>query len=216
MYDLFQNQVDSNKRIENIADGAVLLPDFALPFEDALINNLKDLLQQAPLETMQTPGGRKMSVLTSSCGEIGWVSDHKGYRYSNINPHTLHPWPDMPDAFTLLASSAAERASFHDFVPDGCLINAYRIGAKLSLHQDKDERDFNAPIVSVSLGLPATFIFGGHRRHDKCQRIRLEHGDVVVWGGPARLRFHGVEEIGHGSHPRLGTKRINLTFRKAL
>jgi alkylated DNA repair protein (DNA oxidative demethylase) len=165
---------------------------------------------------MLTPGGRKMSVGMTSCGTVGWVSDREGYRYSAHDPVSGDPWPPMPDAFRDLATQAAERAGFAAFRPDACLINRYEPGTRLSLHQDKDEKDFDAPIVSVSLGLPATFLFGGAHRSDTTQRVRLVHGDVVVWGGPSRLRYHGVLPLEDGDHPLLGRTRINLTFRKAV
>lgn len=156
-----------------------------------------------------------MSVAMSNCGEFGWISDRRGYRYERKDPQTGEFWPAMPDAFADLARCAAELAGYPNFVPDACLINCYEPGTRLSLHQDKDERDFGAPIVSVSLGLPATFLFGGHVRTDRSQRVSLQHGDVVVWGGPARTRFHGVLALKDGYHDALGARRINLTLRKA-
>ena len=157
-----------------------------------------------------------MSVATSSCGTAGWVSDHYGYRYSRLNPATRQPWPDMPEVLLALASAAANSVGFTGFVPDSCLINYYQPGAKLTLHQDKNERDFSQPIVSVSLGLPAVFLMGGLARSDATQKLALSHGDVMVWGGPARMNYHGVLPIKPGTHPLVGEQRINLTFRKAL
>jgi len=154
-------------------------------------------------------------VAMTNCGAVGWVSDLTGYRYDANDPESGHRWPPMPDVFRDLAVQAAARAGFHGFAPDACLINRYAPGARLSLHQDRDERDFDAPIVSVSLGLPAVFLFGGARRADTSRRVPLAHGDVVVWGGPARLRYHGVMPLEDGQHPLLGGCRINLTFRKA-
>jgi alkylated DNA repair protein (DNA oxidative demethylase) len=156
-----------------------------------------------------------MSVSMTNCGPVGWISDRSGYRYSEVDPNTGAQWPPMPDAFLKLAASAAEQAGFPRFEPDACLINRYTPGTKLSLHQDKDERDFGQPIVSVSLGIPAVFLFGGVKRADKVARLKLTHGDVVVWGGPARLRYHGVAPLKEGQHERTGGYRINLTFRKA-
>jgi alkylated DNA repair protein (DNA oxidative demethylase) len=156
-----------------------------------------------------------MSVVMSNCGTFGWISDRRGYRYSPDDPQSGESWPSMPGAFARLARDAAAAAGFVDFAPDACLVNRYAPGAKLSLHQDRDEKDFSQPIVSVSLGLPATFLFGGLRRSDKQLRVPLMHGDVVVWGGPARLRYHGVLPLKEGAHPLLGGYRINLTFRKA-
>jgi alkylated DNA repair protein (DNA oxidative demethylase) len=164
---------------------------------------------------MVTPGGFTMSVAMTNCGAAGWVTDRTGYRYDPRDPDNGRPWPDMPAAFLHLATAAAEAAGYCDFVPDACLINRYQPGAKMSLHQDKDEQDFGAPIVSVSLGLPAVFLFGGLKRSEKPRRYRLAHGDVVVWGGPSRLFFHGVAPLADGEHPVLGRQRINLTFRKA-
>ena len=169
----------------------------------------------APLRHMLTPGGRRMSVAMTNCGSAGWVSDRAGYRYDACDPESGKPWPAMPAVFADLAARAADRAGFAGFAPDVCLINQYAPGARLSLHQDKDEKDFDAPIVSVSLGLPAVFLFGGSRRSDTPRRLRLVHGDVVVWGGPSRLRYHGILPLEDGDHPLTGRFRINLTFRKA-
>jgi alkylated DNA repair protein (DNA oxidative demethylase) len=198
-----------------LAPGAVLLGAFARPFEAALLEGLERVVGLAPFRHMHTPGGRRMSVAMTNCGEAGWVSDRAGYRYESHDPQTGQPWPAMPDAFLDLAVTAAARAGFPGFTPDACLVNRYEPGARLTLHQDRDERDFTAPIVSVSLGLPAVFLFGGERRADRARRVALAHGDVVVWGGPARLRYHGVLPLAEGSHPATGRHRINLTFRKA-
>ena len=169
----------------------------------------------APFRHMQTPSGHLMSVAMTSCGTAGWVTDRSGYRYEACDPGSGRPWPAMPAVFLELAVQAAARAGFRGFVPDACLVNRYEPGARMSLHQDKDERDLAAPIVSVSLGLPAVFLFGGSRRADAPCRIRLAHGDVVVLGGPARLRYHGVTPLKDGQHPATGRQRFNLTFRKA-
>jgi alkylated DNA repair protein (DNA oxidative demethylase) len=174
------------------------------------------VVEAAPFRHMLTPNGRRMSVAMTNCGAVGWVSDRAGYRYDACDPESGRPWPPMPDVFGQLALQAAERAGFGAFAPDACLINRYEPGARLSLHQDRDERDFAAPIVSVSLGLPAVFLFGGLRRADTPRRVPLVHGDVVVWGGPSRLRYHGVLPLEDGHHPLMGGYRINLTFRKAL
>ena len=202
-------------RTTSLAPGALLLGAFALPFEAGLLDAIDRVAASAPLRHMLTPGGRRMSVAMTNCGALGWISDRGGYRYAAIDPQTGHPWPAMPETFLELAASAAERAGFPGFVPDACLVNRYEPGARLTLHQDRDERDFSAPIVSVSLGLPAVFLFGGERRADRPQRVSLAHGDVVVWGGPARLRFHGVLPLVDGRHPATGHRRINLTLRKA-
>lgn len=162
-----------------------------------------------------TRGGFRMSVATTNCGSLGWVSDRNGYRYESCDPFNGHPWPPMPAAFSTLARSAALAAGFPGFNPDACLINRYEPGARLTLHQDKDERDYHHPIVSISLGLPAVFLFGGDTRTEASSRVRLEHGDAVVWGGPARLRHHGVQPLKDGHHDVLGRQRLNLTFRRA-
>jgi alkylated DNA repair protein (DNA oxidative demethylase) len=198
-----------------LAAGAVLLGAFARPFEGALMEALAAVAEQAPFRHMLTPGGRRMSVAMTNCGALGWVSDRAGYRYAALDPQSERPWPVMPDAFLEVAARAAERAGFAGFMPDACLVNRYEPGARLTLHQDRDERDFTAPIVSVSLGLPAVFLFGGERRVDRPLRLALAHGDVVVWGGPSRLRFHGVLPVEEGRHPRTGRYRVNLTLRKA-
>jgi len=164
---------------------------------------------------MVTPGGYRMSVAMTNCGTLGWVTDRTGCRYDGIDPESGTPWPNMPELLFRLATTAAAEAGFAKFVPDACLINRYEIGARLSLHQDKDEKDFTQPIVSVSLGIPAVFLFGGLKRTDKTTRVQLTHGDIVVWGGPARLRYHGVLALKEDHHPLLGAYRINLTFRKA-
>src|SRR5215468_5144370 len=176
----------------SLGPGAVLLAGFARRFEEPLLTGLEQVVKAAPVRRMVTPGGREMSVAMTNCGSVGWVTDRAGYRYDAIDPASGRPWPPMPEVFESLAAEAARRGGFDGFAPDACLVNRYEPGARLSLHQDKDERDFDAPIVSVSLGLPAVFLFGGFRRTGKPQRVRLTHGDVVVWGGPARLRYHGV------------------------
>lgn len=206
---------DGGPRDVPIAPGAMLLAGFALPGEGALLAALDEVIARAPFRHMLTPGGRRMSVGMTNCGALGWVSDPAGYRYADRDPETGHSWPPLPRPFADLAARAAGRAGFGGFAPDACLVNRYEPGAKLSLHQDKDERDFEAPIVSVSLGLPATFLFGGPRRADPTRRVRLYHGDVVVWGGPSRLHYHGVLPLEPGEHPLLGRCRVNLTFRRA-
>ena len=198
-----------------MAEGAVLLRRFAKPVEAGLLSALGEIEAQAPFRHMFTPGGHRMSVAMTNCGGCGWVTDRQGYRYGDIDPEAGRPWPAMPALFRELAETAAREAGFVGFAPDACLINRYEPGARMSLHQDRDERDFSVLIVSVSLGLPATFLFGGPKRSDKPQRYRLEHGDVVVWGGPSRLFFHGVAPLADGEHAGLGRKRINLTFRRA-
>jgi alkylated DNA repair protein (DNA oxidative demethylase) len=211
--DLF-GQPDQSGR-EELATGAFLLRGFALPLEAALLAGLRKITSAAPFRHMVTPGGYRMSVAMTSCGALGWVTDRSGYRYTATDPESGRAWPSMPESYRKLAASAAQEGGFSDFAPDACLINRYDPGTKLSLHQDKDERDFTQPIVSVSLGIPAVFLFGAMQRSDKTLRVALTHGDVVVWGGPARLRYHGVLPLKEAEHPSLGSQRINLTFRKA-
>lgn len=213
--DLLENVPDFRASEEVIADGAVLLRGFAKIIEIELLEALRAILEQAPFRHMTTPGGHQMSVAMTNCGNFGWVTDRTGYRYDLNDPQSGKQWPPMPGSFCELAYAAADRAGFHGFAPDACLVNCYQPGARMSLHQDRDEDDFTAPIVSVSLGLPAIFLFGGLKRSDKPRRFRLEHGDVIVWGGPARLAFHGVAPLAVGEHRLLGRQRINLTFRKA-
>lgn len=215
MADLFEDLADAQLTRETIAEGAVLLRGFARPVEQDLIAALREIVDQAPFRHMSTPGGYQMSVAMTNCGSVGWVTDRSGYRYDAIDPQSGKPWPAMPAVFRTLAEQAARDAGFDAFAPDACLVNRYQPGARMSLHQDKDENDFGAPIVSVSLGVPAIFLFGGLKRADKPRRFRLEHGDVVVWGGPSRLFFHGVAPLADGEHASMGRQRINLTFRKA-
>ncbi|UQV43683.1 DNA oxidative demethylase AlkB [Janthinobacterium lividum] len=197
------------------SSASVLLRGFALPYLDEVLPALEAIMLAAPLRHMATPGGLRMSVAMSNCGALGWITDGRGYRYARHDPASGLPWPPMPPVFLRLAQEAALAAGYPGFAPDACLINRYAPGARMALHQDRDECDFNAPIVSVSLGLPATFLFGGAERADKAARIALLHGDVVVWGGADRLRFHGVAPMKDGEHAVLGAQRINLTFRKA-
>jgi alkylated DNA repair protein (DNA oxidative demethylase) len=213
--DLFESVPDVRPSREAMAEGAVLLRGFAKPNESELIAALREIAAAAPFRQMFTPGGHRMSVAMTNCGDAGWVTDRSGYRYDGVDPESGKPWPAMPLAFRELALRPAAEAGFAGFSPDACLINRYEPGARMSLHQDKDEHDFTAPIVSVSLGLPATFLFGGLQRSDRPQRFRLEHGDIAVWGGPSRLFFHGVAPLADGEHALLGRQRINLTFRKA-
>jgi alkylated DNA repair protein (DNA oxidative demethylase) len=206
---------DAGPTQEPLAPGAMVLRQFAVPGERALLSALDDVGAKAPFRHMVTPGGYRMSVAMTNCGSLGWVTDKTGYRYDPIDPVSGLPWPPMPDAFLTLAQDAATQAGFSEFEPDACLVNRYEPGAKLSLHQDKDEQDYTQPIVSVSLGIPAVFLFGGFTRAAKSIRVPLTHGDVVVWGGAARLRYHGVLPLKEAQHPLLGGYRINLTFRKA-
>ena len=207
---------DAAMRQEPLGEGALLLRGFAAQDTTALLRAIEHVAADAPFRHMITPGGFRMSVGMTNCGQAGWITDRRGYRYDARDPETRRPWPPMPDAFRRLAARAADAAGFAGFAPDACLINRYEPGARLTLHQDKNERDFVQPIVSASLGLPAVFLFGGLRRSDRPRRIALASGDVVVWGGPARLVFHGVDKLAEGEHPLTGACRINLTLRKAL
>ncbi|WP_439800537.1 DNA oxidative demethylase AlkB [Pseudomonas beijingensis] len=214
--DLFADQAPNPPgQIEQIGQQSFVLRGFTLPWLERLLPALESVLQAAPFRQMVTPGGFTMSVALSSCGALGWTTDRSGYRYTAHDPQTGQPWPDMPAVFRELAQAAARQAQFEHFEPDSCLINRYVPGARMSLHQDKNERSLAAPIVSMSLGLPAVFQFGGFERSDKSLRIPLFHGDIVVWGGVDRLRYHGVLPLKEGQHPRLGAQRINLTFRTA-
>ena len=201
---------------EPLGERAVMLRGFAAAEAPAIMEAVQAIVAAAPFRNMITPGGYRMSVAMTSCGRVGWVTDRSGYRYSPIDPDTGRAWPPMPDLFRALAGRAAAAGGFPGFAPDSCLTNRYEPGARLSLHQDKDEQDLDAPVVSVALGLPATFLFGGAERGDRPRRIRMESGDVAVWGGPTRLAFHGIDTLADGEHSLTGRCRINLTFRKAL
>lgn len=205
------------QRGERLALGAqsVVLRGFALDVADALTPLLDAITQAAPFRHMVTRGGFTQSVAITNCGALGWITDDRGYRYTRCDPDSGQPWPAMPPAFARLAHEAAAAAGFADFRSDACLINRYEPGARLSLHQDKNERDFSAPVVSVSLGMPAIFLFGGLQRRDRAQRIALHHGDVAVWGGEDRMRYHGVLPLKDLPHPGWGRCRINLSFRQA-
>ena len=201
--------------VESIGPRALLLRGHALDAAPGLRGALDDILHAAPWRRLLTPGGRPFSVEMTNCGPRGWISDRAGYRYSDTDPATGKPWPAMPATWFTLAQRAAAAAGYLGFEPDACLVNRYAPGASMGLHQDRDERDADAPIVSVSLGLPATFLFGGPERSDPARRLPLEHGDIVVWGGPSRLYFHGVARVPEGTHDFAGRCRINLTFRRA-
>ncbi len=202
-------------RAAALPQGAAIFPGMALSVESELLRALDDVVAAAPFRHMVTPGGFTMSVAMTNCGALGWITDRRGYRYAASDPQSNTPWPEMPSVFRTLAESAAHAAGYLDFSPDACLVNRYEPGARMSLHQDKNERDMTAPIVSVSLGLPAVFQVGGLERTDAVERLALLHGDVLVWGGPSRLVYHGILPLKDGTHPQLGRARINLTFRKA-
>jgi alkylated DNA repair protein (DNA oxidative demethylase) len=200
---------------EQLEPGAFVLRAFAVEEAPALLEAIGHVTQAAPLRQLTTARGWRMSVAMTNCGDVGWLSDHSGYRYDAIDPETNRPWPAIPDVFMHLAGRAASAAAFEGFAPDACLVNRYAPGARLTLHQDRDEQDFAAPIVSVSLGVPATFLWGGAARAVRPRRVRLDHADVVVWGGPARLNFHGIDTLREAHHALTGSARFNLTFRRA-
>lgn len=213
--ELFKDAGKVGPEVQVLGDGAVVLRGLALASEERLLADLKVVVEVSGFRHMLTPGGHKMSVAMTNCGALGWVTDRFGYRYQGIDPQCGRAWPEMPVSFLELADHAASEAGYEGFVPDACLINQYEVGAKMSLHQDKNERDFRQPIVSVSLGIGAVFLFGGMERSAVQQRVALQHGDIVVWGGESRLRYHGVLALKEGEHAVLGRRRINLTFRKA-
>ncbi|MBO6811836.1 MULTISPECIES: DNA oxidative demethylase AlkB [Marinobacter] len=213
-HDLFDD-LAPDRATEHLMDGALVIRQFALPNAESLMEGIEKVTSEAPFRHMKTPGGHSMSAAMSCCGNLGWVTDRQGYRYQSEDPESGKPWPAMPAVFRELAISAADTAGFEGFEPDACLINRYQPGAKMGLHQDKDEEDFSQPIVSVSLGLPIVFQFGGLKRSERPMRVPLGHGDVVVWGGPARMRYHGVLTLKAGEHPLTGGYRYNLTFRRA-
>jgi alkylated DNA repair protein (DNA oxidative demethylase) len=216
---LFNDESDAPRSVvppkQDLVPGALILRGFALSDEAAHLDGLQQVTAKAAFRHMVTPGGFRMSVAMTNCGSLGWITDRTGYRYDAIDPESGQDWPPMPASFLNLAKTAAAEAGFLNFLPDACLINRYETGARLSLHQDRNEKDFSAPIVSVSLGVPAVFLFGGLKRADKTKRVPVTHGDVIVWGGPARLRYHGVMPLKDGHHHLLGGYRVNLTFRKA-
>lgn len=212
--DLFDSHPQAGER-QTLGPQACVLRGLALPMEQALVQAIASVERVSPFRHMVTPGGFTMSVALTNCGDLGWTTDTDGYRYTSVDPLTGQPWPAMPAVFRQLAREAAKSAGFADFDPDACLLNRYLPGARMSLHQDKNERDLRQPIVSVSLGIPATFLFGGLRRKDPAERVPLLHGDVVVWGGVDRMRYHGIVPLKENEHPLLGSQRINFTFRKA-
>ncbi len=216
MQDLFDLPGEAQAGMESLAEGALVLHGFAVKQATALLAAIAEVGAVAPFRRMVTPGGYEMSVAMTNCGTAGWVTDRKGYRYARLDPESGKPWPALPPPLLALADAAAAMAGYVGFVPDACLVNRYEPGVRLSLHQDRDEADYRHPIVSVSLGLPATFQFGGLKRNDPVKKVPLRHGDVVVWGGPSRLVHHGVLTLKDGEHPATGRCRFNLTMRKAL
>jgi alkylated DNA repair protein (DNA oxidative demethylase) len=214
MSDLFDS-IETERRTEALADGAVILRGFALEVASELLAQIEAISAQSPFRHLVVPGGKRMSVAMTNCGPLGWVSDTRGYRYEAIDPLTQQAWPALPRVFVELAQGAAQAAGYHDKLStDACLVNRYEPGSRLTLHQDRDERDVQAPIISVSLGVPAIFVFGRNTRSGPTKRSRLVHGDVVVWGGVSRLAYHGVQPIAEAQHPATGSLRYNLTFRK--
>ncbi|AJC15733.1 DNA oxidative demethylase AlkB [Pandoraea sputorum] len=216
-FDLFGNDADDDttnaRHADELGPGAFVLRGFARSRLATLQTDIDAVIAQAPLRHWLTPGGKRMSVAMTNCGDVGWISDKMGYRYGTHDPLSKQPWPAMPASFVSLASDASEAAGYRNFSPDACLINRYTLDARLTLHQDRDERELGAPIVSVSLGLPAVFLWGGLQRGDRTRRVRLEPGDVVVWGGPSRLVYHGIASV-EGSFDAQAV-RYNLTFRQA-
>lgn len=212
--DLFGNLGSESLRL-NISEQAILFHQFLAKNDDALLTEVRSVLRRSPLRHLQTPAGHKMSVKSSNCGEYGWLSDRGGYRYQKTDPVTKAAWPKMPSLIRGKAIEAATFAGFADFQPDACLINVYLPGAKMGLHQDKDETDFEKPIVSFSFGLPITFMWGGFKRSEKYQKFSLQHADALVWGGRDRLRYHGVQQLKEAMHPLTGRCRVNLTIRQA-
>lgn len=211
MFDLFE--ADSQRL--RLSSSAFVLRGFALPYVSQLLPVISVIEGISPFRHMVTPGGATMSVALTNCGTLGWTTDRRGYQYVSVDPATGNRWPAMPHVFAQLANEAAKMAGFDDFEPDACLVNRYRPGARLSLHQDKNERDYEAPVVSVSLGMNATFLFGGHERSNPAAKVPLYHGDVMVWGGADRLRYHGIRPLKDEPHMLLGSERISFTFRKA-
>lgn len=213
MTDLFTQQLEGRR--EALGRHSWVLHGFALRHADGLLQAIDAIVCAAPWRHMTTPGGYTMSVESCNCGALGWVTDRRGYRYVSLDPLSGRPWPPMPELFEALALDAAREAGFAAFIPDACLLNRYAPGARMSLHQDENERDMSQPIVSVSLGMSAVFQFGGMTRDAPVSKVLLEHGDVVVWGGEDRLRFHGIMPLKGQPHERLGNFRVNLTMRKA-
>lgn len=196
-----------------IAEGAVLLRGWAAVNDAQWLAAVRQVLAQQPFQAAYTASGLPMSVRTSNCGSWGWAASRSGYGYTRSDPDSGRPWPEMPIFLKLQAQALASAAGYLAFDPDVCLINSYELGAKMGLHHDADEKDKAAPIVSVSLGLPCTFVWGGLQRSDPVRSFALEHGDVLVWGGASRMVFHGVRPLRAGQHHLLGAQRWNLTFR---
>ena len=209
---LFETEATSPEALD---DGAVLLRGWAAAQDAQWIAAVRAVAAQAPFRTMTRPGGAALSVAMTNCGNWGWVSNAQRYSYSSVDPQTGQPWPAMPAFMRAQAVAAAAAAGYPGYAPDACLMNRYLPGAKMPLHRDEDEMDWEAPIVSVSLGLPCTFLWGGRTRQDPVRRVPLVHGDVLVWGGATRMTYHGVNPLRDGHHHLLGAERWNLTFRMA-
>lgn len=215
--DLFDHLGVQEKAAEEpvrLGEGAFIFPGMALPHAEALLDAARAIARKAPFRHLMTPGGHRMSVAMTACGDWGWNSDRKGYRYTRTQSETGEAWPPIPGSFERLVRQATMAAGFSEAPLQSGLINLYRPGTRLSLHQDRDEEATDVPIVSVSLGVAATFLWGGLTRKDPVRRFRLSHGDVVVWGGPSRLVFHGVAPLARSTHPATGECRVNLTFRR--
>ena len=212
--DLFEDQDEGLPAREALGPGAFLLRGYARQVAPQLLQAIHAIGSAAPFRHMCVPGGKRMSVAMTNCGELGWCANAQSYHYASLDPLSGQAWPAMPKLWRTLAKRAAQEMGFDAFEPQACLINRYEPGARMGLHQDRDETALLAPIVSISLGLPAIFLWGGPRREDPTRRLRLVHGDVLVWGGPARLHHHGVMALPKGFHGLTGALRFNLTFRQ--
>jgi len=195
---------------EEIFPGAVLMRSLALPQDNEFFTAAEAIIAARPLHHTTTPSGLPMGVMVTDCGDSRAFAN----RWDTANPERMRLWPPMPPLLRDFAIRCAVRSGFPQFRPDACHINRYQAGTKLGLHQDRHECDWTQPIVSLSFGLECIFLLGGLQRTDKPRRILLEHGDVIVWGGPSRMRFHGVQPLKPGHHPLTGPYRYNLTFRK--
>lgn len=215
--------MDARQHPDLLDDGAVAPVDVIMPevvllrgfvATAPLLLEIEAIAAAAPFRRLETPGGGRMSVAMTNAGRWGWHSDRRGYRYLECDPESGRPWPTMPAAFAALARRAATRAGFPGFEPDCCLVNRYAIRAQMGTHRDFDELDLRHPIVSVSIGLPATFLWYGAARKGPPRRVEVTDGDVLVWGGAARAGYHGVRRLtGRGEAP--DGLRYNLTLRRA-
>ncbi len=198
-----------------ISPDAVLFKAALKPVASSLLEEIRTISGANPFRQRKTPGGQLMSAAMTNCGAWGWVTDADGYRYSDIEPETGRTWLPIPAVWIQWVNLFCQRAGLGTFNPDACLINRYAPGAGMGLHQDKDEKDLAIPIVSFSLGAPVLFRWGGLNRQEPVSEFLLEHGDVLVWGGADRMRFHGVKKLRRYQHPLTGHYRYNLTFRQS-